>query len=391
MILRLHQQSPACRALCLNVLIALFAAAAEAQSGQVSTRGLTVSQSTTEPRVALVIGNARYAQSPLKNPVNDARDMAAALKEIGFKVTLVENQDQIGMKRALQAFGARLNPGTVGLFYYAGHGVQAFGKNWLIPVNASITRESDLKVWAVDVEEVIGQMEESRSPVNIVILDACRDNPLTRSMRSASRGLGTVNAPRGTLIAYATAPGQTAADGTHRNGIYTQHLLQNLRKPGLPIEEVFKRTRIAVSQVTSGAQLPWESSSLVGDFFFQAPRIESIRPSAPAATASPANPSATTGPSRGGPPIAPAELAPLRSALLGAHLRLARGEYRSAAVLLEVSMAKLRALKSERVVTQEASALETELNQAAAQVRKSCQAELAVARRRGVAPPVCPS
>ncbi|HMH77104.1 MAG TPA: caspase family protein [Candidatus Udaeobacter sp.] len=218
-----------------------------------------------EPRLALVIGNSAYRESPLRNPVNDVRAMAQRLRELGFTVLAHENATKRTMEAAIIEFGRRLAEGGVGAFYYAGHGLQVRGRNYLVPVDAEIEDEASTRVAAVDVELLLEQMGEAKNRVNIVILDACRNNPFERRMRGASRGLAAVDAARGTLVAYATAPGSVAADGDGKNGLYTEELLEALREPGLKIEEVFKRVRINVARRSKGAQTPWESSSLTGD------------------------------------------------------------------------------------------------------------------------------
>lgn len=221
-----------------------------------------------EQRVALVIGNASYKNSPLANPVNDARDMAVALSALGFKVTLKEDADQRSMKQAVREFGERLKAGGIGLFYFAGHGIQAKGRNYLIPVDEDIAAEDEVEDQSMDVNLVLDKMESAQNRLNVVILDACRNNPFQRRFRSASRGLAPLDAAKGTFIAFATAPGTTASDGSGRNGIYTKHLLASLRMPESAIETVFKRVRADVLAETGGRQVPWESSSLVGDFYF---------------------------------------------------------------------------------------------------------------------------
>ena len=218
-----------------------------------------------EPRLALVIGNSAYRESPLRNPVNDVRAMAQRFKELGFTVLAHENASKRTMESAIIEFGRRLAEGGVGAFYYAGHGLQVRGRNYLVPVDAEIEDEASTRVAAVDVELLLEQMTEAKNRVNLVILDACRNNPFERRMRGASRGLAAVDAARGTLVAYATAPGSVAADGDGKNGLYTEELLEALREPGLKIEEVFKRVRINVARRSKGAQTPWESSSLTGD------------------------------------------------------------------------------------------------------------------------------
>jgi tetratricopeptide (TPR) repeat protein len=221
-----------------------------------------------EPRHALVIGNASYAHAPLPNPANDAQAVATALRKAGFTVDLKLNASQRQLQDAVTAFGDKLRGGGAGLFYFAGHGVQIKGRNFLMPVGADIKREDEVPYKAVDVQMVLDKMETAKNRVNIVILDACRDNPFARSTRSAGGGLGSMDAPIGSLVAFATAPGSVASDGKGDNGLYTQHLLANLEKSGLPIEEVFKRVRLGVRLDSNGQQIPWENTSLEGDFYF---------------------------------------------------------------------------------------------------------------------------
>jgi uncharacterized caspase-like protein len=218
-----------------------------------------------EPRIALLIGNSAYPEAPLRNPVNDVRAMAQALRELGFTVLAYENASKRTMETAIVEFGRRIAEGGVGTFYYAGHGLQVRGRNYLVPVDADIDSEAATRIAAVDVELVLEQMTEAKNRVNIVILDACRNNPFERRLRGASRGLAAIDAARGTLVAYATAPGSVAADGDGKNGLYTEELLHALQVPGLKVEDVFKRVRINVARRSKGAQTPWESSSLTGD------------------------------------------------------------------------------------------------------------------------------
>jgi hypothetical protein len=172
------------------------------------------------------------------------------------------------MEEAIDGFFHKLRGGGAGLFYYAGHGIQVAGSNYLIPVDARVSSEADVKYNGVNVGLVLGKMQDAGNELNIVILDACRDNPFSRSFRTTSRGLARMDSPRGSFIAYATAPGGVAADGSGRNGIFTKHLLTHLATPGLKVEEVFKRVAIEVDRETRGSQLPWRSSSLIGDFYF---------------------------------------------------------------------------------------------------------------------------
>jgi len=224
----------------------------------------------SEARLALVIGNSAYSSSPLRNPGNDARAIAGALRGLGFEVMEYLDVSEKAMRRAIFEFGSRLKAGGVGLFYYAGHGIQVQGRNYLISVDADIKSEAEIEVEGMDVAKVLARMETARTRVNIVILDACRNNPFARSFRSAGQGLASIDAPAGTLLAYATAPGRVAADGAGNHGLYTGELLKAMQLPGLNIEQMFKRVRQGVQQHTRGEQVPWESSSLTGDFIFSA-------------------------------------------------------------------------------------------------------------------------
>lgn len=223
----------------------------------------------TNKRVALIIGNANYTNAPLKNPANDAKAMANALRGLGFEVIEHINANQETMETAITSFGNRIKKGGVGLFYFAGHGLQVNGENYLIPLKAKIDKEQQVKYRSVNLGLVLAEMDAASNPMNIVILDACRNNPFKTSSRSANRGLASTTAPTGTFIAYATAPGSVAADGNGANGLYTQELLKMLRVPGLTIEQVFKKVRAKVLQQTGGKQTPWENSSIIGDFYFK--------------------------------------------------------------------------------------------------------------------------
>ena len=228
-------------------------------------------------RVALVVGNGGYAEAgipALANPVNDARLMANALETSGFEVRLVTDADQAAMKAAIEAFGKQLlkaGEDSVGLFYYAGHGVEVRGDNYLIPLAADIENEVEFKTDAVPADWVLSWMGAARNRLNMVILDACRNNPFEGRYRGGSgQGLAEMNAPSGSYIAYSAAPNQVALDGEGDNSPYTAALAKTLVEPGLKVEEVFKRVRIAVEEATNGEQTPWESSSLRGDFHFVA-------------------------------------------------------------------------------------------------------------------------
>ncbi|MHC1700096.1 MAG: caspase family protein [Humidesulfovibrio sp.] len=220
-------------------------------------------------RVALVIGNGAYPSAPLRNPVNDARDMAATLRGLGFEVILRENASLRQMEDAVDELWKRLKAGGAGLFFFAGHGLQVAGRNYLVPVDARLAAEQDVKYRCMDAGLVLGRMENAGNQLNIVILDACRNNPYSRNFRSVNEGLAKMDAPRGSIVAYATAPDSVAADGAGKNGVYTGQLLKHMRTPGLPIEEMFKRVRIGVLGETQEKQVPWEASSLTGDFSFK--------------------------------------------------------------------------------------------------------------------------
>ena len=223
---------------------------------------------SAELRTALVIGNAAYRSASLRNPANDARDMSAALQNLGFSVTTLIDADNQKMYQAIRDFGKDLARGGMGLFYYAGHGMQVDGTNYLIPIGANIQAEDEVRFNSIDANLVLSKMESAGNDVNIVILDACRDNPFARSFRSSSRGLAIVEAPTGSLVIYATAPGSVAADGTGKNGIFTESLLQHIRTPGIDVETMLRNVRKEVLQKTERKQTPWSSSSLTGSFFF---------------------------------------------------------------------------------------------------------------------------
>lgn len=228
-------------------------------------------------RVALVIGNSAYANAPLKNPVNDASDIAKTLEQLGFEVILRTDANLRQMDDAVDEFGRRLEKDSVGLFYYAGHGIQARGRNYLIPTDSKLAKESDLKYEAFDAGRVLDEMGYVNNGLNIVILDACRNNPLTRSFRSSARGLLRMSdVPSGVLLAYSTSPGQVAADGIGRNSPYTEQLIAAMQQPGRPLEMVFKDVLKGVKKQTGNQQTPWISSSVAGDFQFVA--VKSTQP-----------------------------------------------------------------------------------------------------------------
>lgn len=223
----------------------------------------------TGNKTALVIGNAKYKfVSPLTNPPNDAEDIAKALKKLGFKVILKVNISNQEMENSVEEFRKELTSRKgIGLFYYSGHGMQVDGDNYLIPVDADLKIKSDIKYKTLNLGLVLDNMKESGSIMNLVILDACRDNPF-RGFRSTSSGLANINAPTGSLIAYSTSPGSVAEDGDGRNGTYTEKLLKYMNVKGLKVEDVFKKVRQDVVEKTGRKQTPWENTSITGDFYF---------------------------------------------------------------------------------------------------------------------------
>ena len=234
---------------------------------------VSTGQALAEARIALVIGNSNYTVvSTLPNPVNDAALMAQTLSDVGFSVTLVSDGDLNAMRAAVSAFGAALRdggPDATGLFYYAGHGVQSFGRNYLLPVDAALSNAADLSLVGIEADSVLRQMFSARNRTNIVILDACRNNPFVQIPDLNDNGLAEMNAPTGTFLALATAPGAVALDGLGANSPFTMALATQMLIPGQPIEQVFKDVRVLVLEETRGLQTPWDTSSLTSDFVFR--------------------------------------------------------------------------------------------------------------------------
>ena len=227
----------------------------------------------TAPRRALVIGNSGYAVGALKNPANDARAIAAELKRQGFEVTLGLDLKREEMLAAIGAYAdAIARSKAVALFYFAGHGLQLSWRNYLVPVDARVENPEDIKARCVDVNAVIEGIGRAANPMNMIILDACRDNPFGREAKSEQKGLSQLDAPPGTLLAYATSPGNIASDGDGANGLYTEHLLREMKVAEAKIEDVFKRVRLGVRRRSQGQQIPWESTSLEQDFWFIPPK-----------------------------------------------------------------------------------------------------------------------
>jgi uncharacterized caspase-like protein len=227
---------------------------------------LAVAPAAAEPRTALIVGNAAYSWSPLRNPVNDANDIAAALRGSGFDVILKTDADQRTMLDGVRAFSDALKAkGGVGLFYFSGHGTQVSGENYIVPVGAPIGNAEALRARAVTAAEVVDAMAAARNGLNIVVLDACRDNP----MGGTARGLSRIDSSASLFVSFATSPGAVALDGTGRNSPYTKHLAQAINAANLSLEDTFKRTLKGVYQETRGEQTPWISSSFFGDFVFR--------------------------------------------------------------------------------------------------------------------------
>jgi PQQ-dependent catabolism-associated CXXCW motif protein len=249
-----------------------------------------------ERRVALVIGNGKYESAPvLPNPANDARLIAATLAELGFEIVgggAMLDLDKAGLEGAIRRFGQRLSGGDVGLFYYAGHGIQLRGSNYLIPVNGKLEREADVKYELVDAAFVLDEMGSAGTRLNMVILDACRNNPFAnRGLRSIQSGLAQMQAPRGTVIGYATQPGAVALDGSGNTGPYASALAATMRLPGLRLFETFNEVGVRVQKETGGQQQPWLATSPIeGQFAF-------VPAAAPAPAAMPAPPAAPASPS----------------------------------------------------------------------------------------------
>ncbi len=246
---------------------------------------LTTAGAEAEQRVALVIGNSAYPDIPLANPVNDATLMATTLRAQGFDVIEALDVGENAMKRAVKDFGNRLKAAqgeALGLFYYAGHGLQVRGENFLIPVDAEIEDEGDVDIYAISANAILRTIEDAHNGLNIVILDACRNNPFARSFRTVSRGLALMEAPTGTLIAYSTAPGQVALDGDGANSPYTEALARAIAAPGITIERVFKNARNDVLAATQGQQTPWEASSLTGEDYYLVAAAEAVAGPQPA-------------------------------------------------------------------------------------------------------------
>jgi uncharacterized caspase-like protein len=270
--------------LAIGALVSGAAGTASAQALKLAQAGtpLTTPPAKGERRLALVIGNGNYRIGALKNPVNDAQAIAATLRNLGFEVMLRENTVLRDMIETFREFSMAAKNAHVRLLFYAGHGVQVKGRNYLLPVDTEIRAEDELPNKSADLNELLDRLGQIRHGMNIVILDAGRNNPFSGAeilghdgrrlkFRGATpAGLAPVEAPLGSMVAFSTAPGGVALDNpTSRNSLYTQHLLAQMQVPGLPVEMLFKQVRLAVARDTGRVQVPWESSSLTGDFCFK--------------------------------------------------------------------------------------------------------------------------
>lgn len=225
-------------------------------------------------RIALIIGNANYSDpvGHLTNPSNDAFAIAEELKKLNFTTIVKVNLTSADVKKAIRAFHAQLkesNPSnTIGLFYYAGHGLQVDGTNYIVPVDAAIKQPKDVERTCIPIDAALDAMQYADVKMSIMILDACRNNPFHGTEQTIAKGLAPPNPAVGSFIAYATAPGSVASDGNASNGLYTQEIIKVLRVPGLGIEQVFKKVRENVLTLSDGHQHTWDTSNLVSDFYF---------------------------------------------------------------------------------------------------------------------------
>ncbi|MDH5541187.1 MAG: caspase family protein, partial [Rhizobacter sp.] len=235
-----------------------------------------------ERKLALVIGNGAYRNVPLKNPVGDAKAVADSLRVLGFDVALRTDAGLADMLEAMRQFSVRASEAAVRLVFFAGHGLQHRGRNFLLPVDADIKGEDEVAGRSADVGELIDRLGRVQHGINIVILDACRNNPFSggevlgpdgRRLKFRgiiSKGLAAIDAPVGTMVAFSTAPGGVALDNPQEpHSLYTKHFIQHVQTPGLPIELLFKQVRVSVARDTQRMQVPWESSSLTGEFCFK--------------------------------------------------------------------------------------------------------------------------
>jgi len=274
-----------------------------------------------DSRYALVIGNAKYpdSDSPLKEPINDMRSMADELKRSGFEVTVGENLSSEAMKRAFNTLYEKIKPGAVAMIFFSGYGIQSGRQSFMIPVDSAIWDEKDVRRDGISLDSVLSEMNSRGASVKIAILDASRRNPFERRFRQFSTGLAPVTAPRGTLVMYSAPPGTVVNESTADRSLFVTELLKEIRVPNLTAEEAFNRTRVGVSRVSKGDQIPWFSSSLAEEFSFGA-RMAGLQPERPSQSGGgqqdstlrppPLNPPPVTPPPVNPPPLVPPPLNP---------------------------------------------------------------------------------
>src|SRR4051812_25158500 len=260
-------------------------------------------------RYALVIGNAKYpdAEAPLKEPVNDARDIADELKRDGFDVDIGENLSGDGMRRALQGFYGKVRPGSVALLFFSGFGIQSARQSYMIPVDAQIWSEPDVRRDGFSLESVLNEINGRGAGIKIALMDASRRNPFERRFRSFSAGLAPVIAPRDTLVMYSAAPSSVVSDLGAEHGLFVAELLKGIRVPGLTAEQTLNKIRISITRASHSEQVPWISSSLADDFAFTAPSAEATAPKPAAAPVDPVPPADATTPATAVPAADPRE------------------------------------------------------------------------------------
>src|SRR5262245_49310789 len=221
-------------------------------------------------RVALVIGNDSYpdASTPLSTTIKDARTLAEEFRRSEFDVDLKENVGKEDMQRAVDAFTGKIRSGTVALFYFSGYGIQVARQTYLIPVNAQVWTEADVRRDGISIDAVLAEMHRKGAKVKIVIIDAARRNPFERRFLTTAAGLAAIDAPEGTLAMYSAAPGKVINDGPGPTSLFVSELIKEMRAPNLTAEEVFNRARIGVSRASNNEQVPWVASSLIDEFYF---------------------------------------------------------------------------------------------------------------------------
>jgi formylglycine-generating enzyme required for sulfatase activity len=259
-------------------------------------------------RVALVIGNDSYpdASTPLSTTIKDARTLADEFRRSEFEVDLKENVGKEDMQRAIDAFTGKIRSGTAALFYFSGYGIQVARQTYLIPVNAQVWTEAEVRRDGISVDALLAEMHRKGAKVKIIILDAARRNPFERRFRASAAGLAALDAPDGTLALYSAAPGKVINDSTGANSLFVSELIKEMRSPNLTAEEVFNRARIGVSRASNNEQVPWVASSLLEEFYFGPSRPVATAPATPSPAPTPAPAPAPPPAARPAPPAAPA-------------------------------------------------------------------------------------